>query len=115
MVNRKHVVLPTVWDMFRNLNPDSTVFAVQDLLHSYFQTHLSPQVKQYFCFHSQEFGIMTFNGAVQGYAGSSDELIAATDIALSGLLCSKMMDDMLIEGQDMADLIQKSCLLFKRC
>ena len=27
----------------------------------------------------------------------------------------KMMDDVLIEGQDMADLVQKSHLLFERC
>ena len=37
MVERRLAMLPTVWDTLRNLNPDSTVFAVQDLLHSYFQ------------------------------------------------------------------------------
>ena len=115
MVDRKHAVSPTVLDTFRNLSTDSTVFAVQDLLHSYFQIRLSLQAKPYFCFHSQEFGIMMFNGALQGYAGSSNELIAATDVALSSLPCSKMMDDMLIKGWDMADLVQKSRLLFERC
>ena len=79
MVDRKHAVSPMVWDTFRNLSPDSTVFAVQDLLHSYFQIRLSLQAKPFFCFHFQEFGIMTFNGAMQGYAGSSNELITTTD------------------------------------
>ena len=58
---------------------------------------------------------MTFNGAVQGYVGSSDKLIAATDVALSWVPITKMMDNVLCEGKTMEELIRKSRILFERC
>ena len=58
---------------------------------------------------------MTFCGAVQGYVGSSDELIAATDVALAGLEVRKMMDDILTTGKCIKELVERSRALFMRC
>ena len=51
---------------------------------------------------------MTFSGAVQGFIGSSDKLIAATDVALAGLKIKKMMDDILIEAANIKELVERS-------
>ena len=58
---------------------------------------------------------MTFSDAVQGFVGSSDELITATDVALAGLQIKKMMDDILIEAVNIKELVEKSRALFERC
>merc|ERR1712074_475482 len=58
---------------------------------------------------------MMFCGAVQGYVGSSDELIAATDVALAGLEVKKIMDDILTTGSDIKELVERSRALFERC
>ena len=115
MVERRLSTNPTVWDTFRALDPSSSIFAVCDLLHSYFQIRLSAQAKPFFCFHSAQYGIMTFSGAVQGFIGSSDELIATTDVALAGLKIKKMMDDILVEGASIKELVERSRALFERC
>ena len=91
IVERRLAMSPTVWDTFRSLHPESTVFAIQELLMAYFQVRLSTQAKPYFCFATTKHGIMTFNSTVQGYVGSSGELITATDVALSGVPATKMI------------------------
>ena len=58
---------------------------------------------------------MTFNGAVQWYVGSSDELIVATDVALTEVPAIKMIDDILCEAPTMKELMEKSRILFQHC
>ena len=96
MVDQKFNASPSVWDTFHNLCPDSKVFVVNDLL----QVRLSSQAKP-FCFVTQRHGLLTYGGPPQGFAGSSDELINATNVAFTGFPIIEMMDDIIFHEFEM--------------
>ena len=106
---------PAPQTIVAGLDPSSTVFAKADALSGYHQVALKATASYLTSFILPS-GVYRYLRAPMGLSSSSDEFCRRSDAVFVGIPgVRKLVDDLLIEGKDLADLEKKLRLVFQRC
>ena len=114
-VKRATHPFPSPKEIVSTIPPDTTLFAVFDCLHGYWQIPLDEESKPLTTFLTQ-FGMYRYRRAPMGLVSSGDEFCRRTDKALVDLPgVKKLVDDILIYGSSHEEIIQRIRSVFQRC
>ena len=106
---------PAPQSIISGLDPRSTVFAKADALSGYHQVALKDSASYLTSFILPS-GVYRYLRAPMGLSSSSDEFCRRSDAVFAGIRgVRKLVDDLLIEGRDLADLEKKLREVFQRC
>ena len=106
---------PSPHDIISGLDPKSKVFAKLDALSGYHQVGLSCSASLLTTFLLPS-GMYWYLRAPMGLSSSSDEFCRRSDLVFTSLPgIHKLVDDILVEATDLADLEEKLRLVFQRC
>ena len=106
---------PAPQSIISGLDPRSTVFAKADALSGYHQVALKDSASYLTSFILPS-GVYRYLRAPMGLSSSSDEFCRRSDAVFAGIQgVRKLVDDLLIEGRDLADLEQKLRVVLQRC
>ena len=102
-------------ELIKNLHPKSKVFCKLDAVLGYYQIPLDEESKKLTTFLLPS-GRYRYLRAPMGLSASSDEWCKRSDAALSGIPgLHKLVDDILIEGEDYEQLLERLDMVLKRC
>ena len=102
-------------DLIKNLNPNSKVFCKLDAVLGYYQIPLDEESRKLTTFLLPS-GRYRYLRAPMGLSASSDEWCKRSDAALSGIPgVHKLVDDILIEGSNYTELLERLETVLKRC
>ena len=106
---------PSPNDIVSTIPCEAKFFAVFDCLHGYWQIELDEESKPLTTFLT-EFGRYRYCRAPMGLVSSGDEFCLRTDKALADLPgVMKLVDDILIYGKDLEEIIARIRNVFERC
>ena len=106
---------PAPQDIISGLSPTSKIFAKLDALSGYFQVPLTDEASYLTTFLLPS-GTYRYLRAPMGLSSSSDEFCRRSDAVFAGLPgIRKLVDDILVEGDDLDDLEKKLRLILNRC
>ena len=103
-------------ELAKSLPPSASVFIVVDLWKGYYQCPLEDEDQIDTTFMVHEMGCYKFLRAPQGCALSGDHFNRVTESLIEGIRgCIKLIDDILIFGQTIAETFHSFEQLLKRC
>ena len=106
---------PAPHSVVSGLDPCSKVFATLDVLSGYHQVALTDVASYYTCFILPS-GVYRYLRAPMGLSSSSDEFCRRSDAMFAGVPgVRKLVDDLLVEGEDLPDLERKLRIVLQRC
>merc|ERR1712089_48041 len=111
-------IFPTPARMMTQVNPASTWFVAVDLLSGYHQVAIKEEDKQYFAFmidEGKQGGVFVYTSAPMGYCNSGHSFVNNLSLLLADLDVLSEVDDILIEGSTVDEVLQKFELLLIRC
>ena len=115
LVRRPIHPFPCAREIMQSVQPTSTHFAKLDMLHGYHQIRLDHEASLKTTFLTK-WGAYRYLRIPQGLSSSGDYFTKVGDLALSGLQgVSKIIDDILIQGDSADQLHQRILEVLKRC
>ena len=106
---------PALKDIVARIPKGAKCFAVFDAANGYWQIPLEEESREYTTFMT-EWGHFRYLRAPMGLVSSGDEFCARTDRPLAGVPgVHKLVDDILVYGNDHAELLQRIKMVFERC
>ena len=106
---------PSTKDIIAGLNPKAKVYAKLDALSGYFQVPLSENASFLTTFLLPS-GMFRYLRAPMGLSSSSDEFCRRLDAVFARIPgIRKLVDDILVEGNDLQDLENKICMVLQHC
>ena len=101
--------------ILKEIDPNAKFFAKLDAVHGYYQISMDMPSRKLCTFILPQ-GRFRFCRAPMGLSASSDEWCARSDEALKGIPgCLKLVDDVLVSGTNMPELLQRIEMVLNQC